>query len=148
MMWIRCFFVCFFAWSAGVWPAFAADEKLLKQLTDEPKIAAATLSSYGHYVAALVRDESDGGSRIAVWRSFNPMETADFLPYRRPDINWLSWVGEGRLLLSLKEYGLVIYDAHIGRLRPLIENGGPRPLEHSGLENSAFRVATAPAPPR
>lgn len=129
MTWIRCFLVCFLAWSAGAVSVFAGDEKLLKQLTDEPKIAAATLSSYGHYVAALVRDNSDGGSRVAVWRSFNPLEKADFLPYRRPDINWISWIGEGRLLLSLKEYGLVLYDAHIGRLRPLIENGGPRPLE-------------------
>ena len=129
MTWIRCFLVCLYAWLAGTGPAFAADEKLLRQLTNEPKIAAVTLSSYGHYVAALVRDDSDGGSRIAVWRSFSALASADFLPYRRPDINWLSWVGEGRLLLSLKEYGLVLYDAHIGRLRPLIENGGPRPLE-------------------
>ncbi len=101
---------------------------LLEQLANPPKIAAASLSSYGHYVSALVRSD-DGQSRVAVWRAFKPMETADFLPYTRPDVNWLAWVGEGRLLLSLKQYGLVLYDAHIGRLRPLIENGGPRPLE-------------------
>lgn len=111
--------------------------KLLKQLTDSPKVAAATLSSYGHYVAGLVRDE-DGGSRVAVWRAFSPLEAADFLPYRRPDVNWLAWVGEGRLLLSLKEYGLVLYDAHIGRLRPLIENGGPRPFELAPVLLSAL----------
>ncbi len=133
MTWIRCFLLFVLACSAGfgsfVVAGFAADEKLLKQITDEPKIAAASLSSYGHYVAALVRDDTDGDSRLAVWRAFTPIEGADLLPYRRPDISWLAWIGEGRLLLSLNDYGLVLYDAHIGRLRPLIENGGPRPLE-------------------
>jgi len=99
---------------------------LLKQLTDAPRVAAATLSSYGHYVSALVRVDS-GDSQLAVWRAFGSIKDADILPYSRSELNWLAWVGEGRLLLSLQEYGLVLYDAHIGRLRPLIENGGPRP---------------------
>lgn len=99
---------------------------LLQQLTDAPKVAAASLSSYGHYVSALVRSES-GDSQVAVWRAFGSFKEADILPYTRSELNWLAWVGEGRLLLSLREYGLVLYDAPIGRLRPLIENGGPRP---------------------
>jgi len=99
---------------------------LLKQLTDAPRVAAATLSSYGHYVSALVRVAS-GDSQVAVWRAFGSIKDADILPYTRSELNWLAWVGEGRLLLSLREYGLVLYDAHIGRLRPLIDHGGPRP---------------------
>lgn len=129
MIWIRrhlC--LVFFVLSCGV-PALAeAERPLLKQLTDAPRIAAASLSSYGHYVSALARGE-DGEAHVAVWRAFSGLETADFLPYSRSDVNWLAWIGEGRLLLSLKEYGLVLYDAHIGRLRPLIENDGPRPFE-------------------
>ena len=100
---------------------------LLQQLTDAPKIAAAALSSYGHYISALVRGP-DGDSQVAVWRAFGDRADADMLPYARSDLNWFAWVGEGRLLLSLRDHGLVLYDAHIGRLRPLIENGGPRPL--------------------
>lgn len=138
MYWIRRFFVVLCVVSSGSAIARAEiDAKLLTQLTNSPKIAAASLSSYGHYISALVRDE-DGGSRVAVWRAFSPLETADFLPYRRPDLNWLAWIGEGRLLLSLKEYGLVLYDAHIGRLRPLIENGGPRPFELAPVLLSAL----------
>ncbi len=102
------------------------DPSLLKQLTDAPRVAAASLSSYGHYVSALVRAD-DGDSQVAVWRAFSSIEDADILPYTRSELNWFAWVGEGRLLLSLREYGLVLYDAHIGRLRPLIENSGPRP---------------------
>jgi acetyl esterase/lipase len=41
----------------------------------------------------------------------------------------MAWIGEGRLVLSLEENGLVVYDAHLKQLRPLIENGGPRPGE-------------------
>lgn len=129
MSWIRRVLILVLFVSTGAASARTeSGDTLLAQLTNAPKIAAASLSSYGHYVSALVRAQ-DGGSRIAVWRAFRPLETADFLPYTRSDINWLSWVGEGRLLLSLRDYGLVLYDAHVGRLRPLIENGGPRPFE-------------------
>lgn len=107
-------------------------DALLKQLTDAPAIAALSLSSDGHYLSALVRrrDEDNG---LAVWRSSASVEAAEHLPYGRPDINWLAWVGGGRLLVSLKENGLVLYDAHTGRLRPLIDpmldQSGPRPDE-------------------
>lgn len=129
MVWIRRFLfgVCA-SLAASLCAGAAGDPLLLKQLTDAPKVSAATLSSYGHYVAALVRDDA-GGARIAVWRTFGDLTDADFLPYTRSDINWVAWIGEGRLLLSLRDHGLVLYDAHIGRLRPLIENGGPRPHE-------------------
>lgn len=129
MIWIRRYLcLVFLVLGYGTLVRAEADNQLLKQLTDAPRIAAASLSSYGHYVSALVRAE-DGGAQVAVWRAFTGFENADMLPYRRTDVNWLAWIGEGRLLLSLKQYGLVLYDAHIGRLRPLIENGGPRPHE-------------------
>lgn len=110
------------------------DPQLLTLLTDAPRISALTLSSDGHYLSALLRQD-DGDSRVAVWRSSGSIVAAEELPYRRPDINWLSWVGGGRLLISLKENGLVIYDAHTARLRPLIDpladleggTAGPRP---------------------
>lgn len=129
MVWIRniLFWVLFIVAGSGGAKA-AGDPALLKQLTDAPKVTAVSLSSYGHYLSALVRAE-DGVSKIAVWRTFGSLEDADVLPYTRSDINWIAWIGEGRLLLSLKAYGLVLYDAHIGRLRPLIDNGGPRPHE-------------------
>lgn len=119
---------------SGVAPANAPEGTLLDQLTRPSKVAAVTLSSYGHYLAAITRDITAGAdptadARVAVWRAFKPLKTADFLPYTRPEVNWMAWIGEGRLLLSLREYGLVLYDAHIGRLRPLIENEGPRPFE-------------------
>lgn len=127
MFLIRRFLLCVWAFSfAGTISTASDNPDLLKQLSDAPKVAAASLSSYGHYVSALVRAE-DGDSQVAVWRAFGGMENADILPYTRSELNWFAWVGEGRLLLSLREYGLVLYDAHIGRLRPLIENGGPRP---------------------
>jgi len=124
---IRRFLLCVWAFSFIGAIANANDNpSLLKQLTDAPKVAAASLSTYGHYISALIRADN-GDSQVAVWRAFSGIETADILPYTRSELNWLAWVGEGRLLLSLEEYGLVLYDAHIGRLRPLIENGGPRP---------------------
>lgn len=64
---------------------------------------------------------------MTVWHIDSGFLEGEKLPYLRADINWMSWVGGGRLLLSLKENGLVVYDAHLKRLRPLIENGGPRP---------------------
>ena len=134
MVLIRRFLLCVWVFgafcSAGtVLHASEGVEKnsnLLKQLTDAPRVAAATLSSYGNYVSALVRADS-GDSQVAVWRAFGSIKDADILPYTRSELNWFAWVGEGRLLLSLREYGLVLYDAHIERLRPLIENEGPRP---------------------
>lgn len=131
MVLIRCFLLCVWAFSAVGTASAAASSvhetsALLKQLSDAPKVAAASLSSYGHYVSALVRAE-DGDSQVAVWPAFGSFQEADILPYTRSELNWLAWVGEGRLLLSLRQYGLVLYDAHIGRLRPLIDNEGPRP---------------------
>ncbi|TNE60978.1 MAG: S9 family peptidase, partial [Alphaproteobacteria bacterium] len=66
---------------------------------------------------------------LVVWNADKSPDDGDQLPYRRDDLNWLAWVGGGRLLVSLKEHGLVLYDAHIARLSPLIEGGGPRPDE-------------------
>lgn len=110
--------------------SYRPDEALLKQLTDDPAIAALSLSSDGHYLSALVRREGEENG-LAVWRSSGSVEAAEHLPYTRPDINWLAWVGGGRLLISLTQNGLVLYDAHTGRLRPLIDpmldQAGPRP---------------------
>ncbi len=128
MVLIRRIFICvWFFLSVDTVLHAEGNPVLLKQLTDAPKVAAAALSSYGHYISALVRGP-DGDSQVAVWRAFGDRSDADMLPYTRSDLNWFAWVGEGRLLLSLRDYGLVLYDAHIGRLRPLIENDGPRPL--------------------
>lgn len=124
---IRRFLLCVWAFSSAGGISHANDNlDLLTQFTDAPEVAAASLSSYGNYVSGLV--QADGGdSQVAVWRAFSGIKAADILPYTRSELNWFAWVGEGRLLLSLQEYGLVLYDAHVGRLRPLIENGGPRP---------------------
>jgi dienelactone hydrolase len=104
------------------------DRSLLNQLTDAPKVGAVSLSSDGHYLAALRRGDA-GESHIIVWRAAGAIEDGETLPYSRADLNWLAWVGGGRLLLSLQENGLVLYDAHIGRLRPLIDGEGPKPDE-------------------
>ncbi|MFC3052485.1 alpha/beta hydrolase family protein [Kordiimonas pumila] len=104
------------------------DSDLLTRLVRNPLIGAVTLSSDGHFLAALAR-QHDGDSKIAVWSVNAGFEAADVLPYVRADVGWMGWVGGGRLLLSLSENGLVIYDAHIGRLRPLIDSDGPRPDE-------------------
>lgn len=112
--------------------AFAAEgghgRSLLNRLTDAPKMGAVSLSSDGFYLSALRRG-SDGESQVIVWRSDRSTDEAEVLPYTRPDLNWLAWIGGGRLLLSLQENGLVLYDAHIGRLRPLIDGEGPKPDE-------------------
>ncbi|WP_262694301.1 alpha/beta hydrolase family protein [Kordiimonas aquimaris] len=118
--------VAFFATTA--FPSWALDDLLLQQLTQAPKAAAVSLSSDGHYLAALLRGDKNE-PEIAVWRVGDDEHNAERLPYTRSDLNWLSWVGGGRLLLSLKENGLVLYDAHVGRLRPLIDGVGPKPDE-------------------
>jgi len=105
--------------------AAAPDVLLLEKLVRVPKLAAIALSTDGHFLSALRRrgDEAE----LVVWHVDAGPDTADVLPYRYDDLSWISWVGNGRLLISLHEHGLVLYDAHIGRLRPLIEGEGPRP---------------------
>jgi len=101
---------------------------LLTRLTRSPLVSAPALSSDGHFISALVRQEN-GTNHVGVWAVDAGFSTLDTLPYNRLELNWLGWVGGGRLLLSLKEKGLVLYDAHVRRLRPLIDQGGPRPDE-------------------
>ncbi|NVJ97035.1 MAG: S9 family peptidase [Alphaproteobacteria bacterium] len=103
------------------------DPDLLDRLTRPPLLAAVAMSKDGHFLSALKRegDRSD----MVVWHADGGLDEAEVLPYGRDDLSWLAWVGGGRLLLSLKEYGLVLYDAHIRRLRPLIDGEGPRPDE-------------------
>ncbi len=107
--------------------AYGQDEELLDQLVRPPYLAAVAMSTDGHFLSGLRRsgDESD----LIVWHADSGIEAAEVLPYGRNDLRWLSWVGSGRLLLSLKDQGLVLYDAHVRRLRPLIDGGGPRPDE-------------------
>lgn len=125
MVWIRRVIIVLLAVSSGlVFVRAQQDDALLVQLTNSPRISAASLSTYGHYISALV-GRPDGDAQLAVWRAFKPLESADFLPYTWSEIDGLAWIGEGRLLLILRDYGLVLYDAHIGRLRPLIDSGGP-----------------------
>ncbi|WP_262691871.1 alpha/beta hydrolase family protein [Kordiimonas aestuarii] len=108
--------------------AFATgDAALLEQLVRVPKYAAVALSTDGHFLSALHRKGDD--AELVVWNVDAGADTADALPYLYKDLSWISWVGNGRLLISLKEHGLVLYDAHIRRLRPLIEGAGPRPDE-------------------
>ncbi len=107
--------------------AHGQNPKVLEQLTRRPLITAPTLSSGGHFIAAIVRDEETAD--VAVWMVKFGFLARETLPYKRKDLNWMSWIGGGRLLLSLNEKGLVLYDAHIKRLRPLIDTGGPRPDE-------------------
>lgn len=104
----------------------AGDPALLDKLVRAPLIGAPALSSDGHYLSGLYFKENNLGL-VTVWHIDSGFEKGETLPYSREDINWLSWVGGGRLLLSLAENGLVLYDAHLGRLRPLIDSGGPRP---------------------
>jgi alpha-beta hydrolase superfamily lysophospholipase len=122
------FVFCIAAMLAARGPVFAAgDPALLDRLVRPPFLAAISLSTDGHFLSALKRrgDMSD----LVVWHADAGLEAAEVLPYGRDAINWLSWVGGGRLLLSLKEQGLVLYDAHVRRLRPLIDGAGPRPGE-------------------
>lgn len=128
MVMIRHFSLLLFGLFVAAAPLGAQDEVMLDRLTRPQKAAAVSLSSDGHYLAALVRGNTPE-PRVGVWRTDADVGQAEILPYTRPDINWLAWVGGGRLLLSLKENGLVLYDAHTGRLRPLIDGIGPKPDE-------------------
>lgn len=103
------------------------DANLLKLLTRPPKLAAVSLSKDGHFLSALHR--RGDVSELIVWHIDAGLESGETLPYSYDDLDWLAWVGGGRLLLSLNEHGLVLYDAHTGRLRPLIDGPGPRPGE-------------------
>lgn len=104
-----------------------ADEALIRQLSNHPLIAEPALSSDGHFISAYKREGEK--AYLSVWRWENGFAVKDQLPYERTQVRWAAWVGDGRLLLSLKENGLVLYDAHIKRLRPLIDSGGPKPDE-------------------
>lgn len=106
----------------------AGDSTLLDKLVRAPYLVAPAISSDGHYLSGLVRQQ-DGTSQIVVWRAPDGFDEREKLPYNRLDINWMAWVGGGRLLLSTDDKGLVLYDAHLKRLRPLIEGRGPRPNE-------------------
>ena len=106
----------------------AADLELLDKIISKPLIAAPALSSDGHFLSGLHR-QGEGESLMTVWHVDSGFKGGEVLPYTLEDLNWMSWVGGGRLLLSLKESGLVLYDAHLKRLRPLIDSGGPRPGE-------------------
>ncbi|MEX0298153.1 MAG: alpha/beta hydrolase family protein, partial [Kordiimonas sp.] len=105
---------------------FAAS--IIDRLARAPLLIAPAISSDGHYLSALIR-QKDSSSRVAVWRAPDGYEQRELLPYTRLNINWMAWVGGGRLLISTNENGLVLYDAHLKRLRPLIEGRGPRPNE-------------------
>lgn len=104
----------------------ANDTDVLDKFVRPPLIAAPAISSDGHYLSGLLRLENDD-SAVTVWHIDSGLIDGKTLPYLLNDINWMSWVGGGRLLLSLKENGLVLYDAHLAKLRPLIDRGGPRP---------------------
>lgn len=106
--------------------AEAIDQPVLDRILRAPVISAPTLSTDGHFMSGLHRRDSDDNV-VTVWHIASGFKDGEPLPYSREDINWMSWVGGGRLLLSLKENGLVIYDAHLKQLRPLIDKGGPRP---------------------
>lgn len=112
-------------WLAG---SVEATATLLDKLVRAPYLIAPSLSSDGHFISALVRQE-DGSSKVTVWRAPDGFKNAETLPYSRLEIRWMAWVGGGRLLMSAEDKGLVLYDAHVGRLRPLIEGRGPRPDE-------------------
>ncbi len=103
----------------------AGDSALLERLTRIPYIAAVSLSTDGHFLSALKRKGEDAS--VVVWRADGGFEDGDALPYGQYQVNWMVWIGGGRLLLSLAHNGLVLYDAHLRRLRPLIEEEGPRP---------------------
>ncbi len=103
------------------------DAALLERLVRVPRYAAVSLSTDGHFLSALQR--KGDAAQLIVWNVDAGSAAADTLPYVYDDLRWISWVGNGRLLISLKENGLVLYDAHIGRLRPLIDGAGPRPDE-------------------
>ena len=110
----------------------------LDKFVRPPLIAAPAISSDGHYLSGLLRLDNDN-SAVTIWHVDSgfgngfgdgfgdDLGSGKTLPYLLSDINWMSWVGGGRLLLSLKESGLVLYDAHLAKLRPLIDKGGPRP---------------------
>ncbi len=103
------------------------DAALLKQLSQPPLLAAVSMSRDGHFLSALRR--KGDLSELVVWYADAGLDGADVLPYAFEDLSWMAWVGGGRLLLSLNEHGLVLYDAHLRRLRPLIDGEGPRPGE-------------------
>ncbi|MBV1900737.1 MAG: prolyl oligopeptidase family serine peptidase [Kordiimonadaceae bacterium] len=112
----------------GWLPVVARDGTLLDTLVRAPYLAAPSISADGHFLSALIR-QKNGTSNVTVWRAIGAFSEAETLPYRRLEVRWMAWVGGGRLLMSLREKGLVLYDAHVKRLRPLIEGGGPRPDE-------------------
>lgn len=103
------------------------DPILLDKLARPPLLGAVAMSQDGHFLSALKRSGDE--SELVVWHADTGLEAAEVLPYDRDDLSWMAWVGGGRLLMSLEEHGLVLYDAHIRRLRPLIDGEGPRPGE-------------------
>lgn len=105
-----------------------AGTSLLDALVLRPSITAPALSADGHFISGLYTIGEDE-SELRVWYIDRGFDDGDILPYKRSDINWIAWVGDGRLLVSLSAHGLVLYDAHLKQLRPLIENGGPRPSD-------------------
>ncbi len=110
---------------------------LLSRLSAHRPLSGISLSLTGEYLVGLIADSEE--QQIYVWSAEQPVlkpenpgdnKTAEILPYLRSEINWLAWVGGNHLILSLKEKGLVLYDAANARLRPLIDplvGGGPRP---------------------
>ncbi len=112
----------------------ADQDKFLRTVTAHADVMSMSLSNDGHFLAGLIpRPKSPDILDINVWRTLEENwqhpKNRERLPYVREDIQWLSWIGGGRLLLSLRQKGLVLYDAHTKRLRPLIEGFTPRPGE-------------------
>jgi dienelactone hydrolase len=112
----------------AVRPSSLEGDALLSELVKPPLVGAPALSSDGHFLSGFLALD-DERSQINVWHIDSGLDAGDALPYYLSDINWIAWVGGGRLLLSLEANGLVIYDAHLRQLRPLIDTGGPRPGE-------------------
>eukprot|EP00657_Telonema_sp_P-1_P011854 TRINITY_DN7531_c0_g1_i1.p1 TRINITY_DN7531_c0_g1~~TRINITY_DN7531_c0_g1_i1.p1 ORF type:complete len:122 (-),score=11.81 TRINITY_DN7531_c0_g1_i1:126-491(-) len=88
-----------------------AQKELLDRLVQVPYLAALSLSTDGHYLSALRR--LGDGAELIVWHADGGPDSAEVLPYRYEDLSWISWVGNGRLLISLNEQGLVLALIHI-----------------------------------
>ena len=100
----------------------------ISALAGPPKIAGPSLSAGGQWVAAFLYDDQQSTQKLTVWFEGKSPKTGDHLPYAFDEIDWYAWIGGARLVLSLKGKGLVTYDAAIGALTPLLEQGR-RPLD-------------------
>ena len=94
-----------FTLSAGT--SAAMDSSLLKKLAAHSPLGSVALSYDGSYVAGIIGKEE--GQFLAVWEPLKGFEPDNLTEVIRPDIKWMTWVGDGRLLIGHKDNSVRIF---------------------------------------